>query len=63
MLLNYRIDPVGSGGSGQEATAVFVEEVSGRLKLTQALRADALPQHWRAPDGRVRVPADALFER
>lgn len=63
VLVNYRVEPAVAGETDDEPLAVLKEESPGVWKLTQALRADALPQHWKTPGNRVRLPADPLFDR
>jgi len=63
ILVNYRIEQRAPSVESPEAVAVLMEETPGRWKLTQALRADALPQHWKTRGNRVRLPADPLFDR
>jgi hypothetical protein len=66
VLVNYRVEPsagLAPTSEAQEAVAVLIEESPGVWKLTQALRADAVPQHWKANGNRIRLPADSLFDR
>jgi hypothetical protein len=63
VLVNFRIEPALAGEPADEQPLVLKEESPGVWKLTQALRADAVPQHWKSPGNRVRLPADTLFDR